>query len=145
MIPQVERLFSLIKERGWMGRIIPIGHIADLQEAIQSHYRNGFIRRGTLSRAAFFVLLRSSVESIGCVLYYHRRGAYASNADFLPLAGRASAGGCSANLRKLHTQDRECASDSDRMATARRLPHSETTASAQDACCSQRSSRLRAE
>jgi epoxyqueuosine reductase len=41
--PQVERLFTLIQERSWAGRIIPIGHVADLQEAIQSHHRNGFI------------------------------------------------------------------------------------------------------
>jgi epoxyqueuosine reductase len=43
MIPQVERLFILIQQRGWAARMIPIAHVTDLQETIQSQHRNGFI------------------------------------------------------------------------------------------------------
>ena len=38
MKPVVERLFNMIEERGWKGRIVPIGHLADLREAIRSFH-----------------------------------------------------------------------------------------------------------
>ena len=43
MIPQVERLFHMIEQRGWMGRIVPISHLADLQEAICSRFEHELI------------------------------------------------------------------------------------------------------
>jgi epoxyqueuosine reductase len=43
MISQVERLFARLRESGWAGRIIPIGHLAELREAIQNRYEDGLI------------------------------------------------------------------------------------------------------
>jgi epoxyqueuosine reductase len=43
MIPQVERLFNRIEDRGWMVRIVPIDRIADLREAIRGRYEDGLI------------------------------------------------------------------------------------------------------
>jgi epoxyqueuosine reductase len=43
MIPQVEKFFSMIEERGWKGRIVPIGRLADLQQAICGRYEHGLI------------------------------------------------------------------------------------------------------
>ena len=43
MKPQVEGLFNLIEERGWKSRIVPIGRLADLQEAICGRYERGLI------------------------------------------------------------------------------------------------------
>jgi epoxyqueuosine reductase len=46
MTPQVERLFHMIEERGWMGRIVPISHLADLQEAIGGRFEHGLLDEG---------------------------------------------------------------------------------------------------
>lgn len=43
MIPQVDRLFNRIKERGWMGRMVPIGHLSDLKEAICDRFQQGLL------------------------------------------------------------------------------------------------------
>jgi epoxyqueuosine reductase len=40
---KIERLFNMIKERGWKGQIVPIGHLADLQNAIVNRYEQGLI------------------------------------------------------------------------------------------------------
>jgi epoxyqueuosine reductase len=36
-------LLDMIEERGWRGRIVPIGRLADLQKAIRSGYESGLI------------------------------------------------------------------------------------------------------
>jgi len=43
MKPCVERLIDMIEERGWKSRIVPIGRLADLQEAICGRYEQGLI------------------------------------------------------------------------------------------------------
>ena len=43
MKPAVERFLNMMEERGWQSRIIPIGHLADLQEAICDRYEQGLI------------------------------------------------------------------------------------------------------
>jgi epoxyqueuosine reductase len=43
MIPQLEGLFHMIEDRGWMGRVVPISHLADLQEAIRGRYEQGLL------------------------------------------------------------------------------------------------------
>jgi epoxyqueuosine reductase len=39
------RLLAAIEERGWSGRIVPIPHLADLQEAIRGPYEAGLLDR----------------------------------------------------------------------------------------------------
>lgn len=39
----MDRFYSMIEERGWKSRIIPIGHLSDLQEAIFNRYENGLL------------------------------------------------------------------------------------------------------
>ncbi|MEW5980701.1 MAG: 4Fe-4S double cluster binding domain-containing protein [Acidobacteriota bacterium] len=43
MIPQARKLINMIEEHGWAGRIVPIGHLADLREAIRSRYEHGLL------------------------------------------------------------------------------------------------------
>jgi epoxyqueuosine reductase len=43
MKPQLERLFNMIEERGWKGRIVPVNHLADLRDAIFNRYEQGLI------------------------------------------------------------------------------------------------------
>ena len=43
MKPPVEEFLSLIDERGWKGRIVPIRHLADLREAIRGRAEQGFL------------------------------------------------------------------------------------------------------
>lgn len=43
MIPQVERLFRKIDERGWKGRIVPISHFPDIREAVCGRYEHGLL------------------------------------------------------------------------------------------------------
>lgn len=43
MPSQAERLFKKIEERRWMGRIVPIDHLTDLREAINSRCGHGLI------------------------------------------------------------------------------------------------------
>lgn len=43
MDPQVKRIFDKIEAQGWQGRMIPIGHLAGLREAIQGRYENGLL------------------------------------------------------------------------------------------------------
>ncbi len=43
MIPQVERFFRRVGERGWIGRMVPIDHLAELQEAICARYKLGLL------------------------------------------------------------------------------------------------------
>ena len=43
MKPREERFLDMIEERGWKSRIVPIGHLADLQEAICGRYDDGLI------------------------------------------------------------------------------------------------------
>jgi epoxyqueuosine reductase len=43
MIPQTERLFSKIEERGWKGRIVPIERLAELKDAICDRYERGLL------------------------------------------------------------------------------------------------------
>jgi len=43
MILEVNRLFNMIKGHGWAGRMVPIDHLVDLQEAIRSNYTLGLI------------------------------------------------------------------------------------------------------
>lgn len=43
MTPQVKRMFNLIDERGWAGRIVPIDHLADLRKAIRNRYEHGLL------------------------------------------------------------------------------------------------------
>jgi epoxyqueuosine reductase len=40
---QAESFLDMVGSRGWKGRIVPIGHLADLQEAISGRHRNGLI------------------------------------------------------------------------------------------------------
>jgi epoxyqueuosine reductase len=39
----MEKFFNMIEERGWKGRIIPIGHLADLKDAIFGPLKQGLI------------------------------------------------------------------------------------------------------
>jgi epoxyqueuosine reductase len=43
MIPQVERLFQKIEERGWKGQIVPISHLPDIREAVCGRYEHGLL------------------------------------------------------------------------------------------------------
>ena len=43
MKPRAERFLNMIEERGWESRIVPIGHLADLKEAISGRYGHGLI------------------------------------------------------------------------------------------------------
>jgi epoxyqueuosine reductase len=43
MMPQVERFLRKVAEQGWVGRMIPINHLVELQEAIWSRYRQGLL------------------------------------------------------------------------------------------------------
>ena len=43
MKSRVERFLNMIEERGWKGRIVPIGHLADLREAIRGRYERGLV------------------------------------------------------------------------------------------------------
>jgi epoxyqueuosine reductase len=43
MKPHVEKLFTMIEERGWKGRIVPISRLSDLQEAISGRYELGLL------------------------------------------------------------------------------------------------------
>lgn len=43
MIPQVERFFRRVEEQGWVARMVPIDHLADLQEAICGRYKQGLL------------------------------------------------------------------------------------------------------
>jgi epoxyqueuosine reductase len=43
MKPRIERLFEMIEERGWKARIVPIGRLADLREAICGRYERGLL------------------------------------------------------------------------------------------------------
>ena len=43
MKTRVKKLFNRIEEQGWKSRIVPISHLADLQEAIYSRYEHGLI------------------------------------------------------------------------------------------------------
>ncbi|HVP58376.1 MAG TPA: 4Fe-4S double cluster binding domain-containing protein, partial [bacterium] len=49
MNPAAEKLTSLIEERGWKGRIIPINRLADLRQAVLGRYEQALID-GTLYR-----------------------------------------------------------------------------------------------
>jgi len=40
---RAERFLGMIEERGWKGRIVPIGRLADLREAVRGRYEHGFI------------------------------------------------------------------------------------------------------
>jgi epoxyqueuosine reductase len=39
----MERLFNMIEERGWKGRIVPVSHLSDLRDAIIGRYKHGLI------------------------------------------------------------------------------------------------------
>jgi epoxyqueuosine reductase len=43
MRQKMEKLFNMIEEHGWRGRIVPIGHLTDLRHAIISRYERGLI------------------------------------------------------------------------------------------------------
>jgi len=43
MKPRVERLLDMIEGRRWKGRIVPIGRLAELEEAIRGRYKNGLL------------------------------------------------------------------------------------------------------
>jgi len=43
MKSRVEGFLKMIEERGWKSRIVPIGHLADLREAILGRYEQGLI------------------------------------------------------------------------------------------------------
>jgi epoxyqueuosine reductase len=43
MDPRIEHLSSLIEGRGWKGRSVPIGHLADLRQAIRGRYEEGLL------------------------------------------------------------------------------------------------------
>ena len=38
-----QSVFTMIEDRGWQSRIVPIGHLTDLQEAIRGRYERGLI------------------------------------------------------------------------------------------------------
>jgi epoxyqueuosine reductase len=58
----MERLFNMIEERGWKGRIIPIGHLADLKEAIIDRYEQGLIDETLYQDQLGFFSFNSPVE-----------------------------------------------------------------------------------
>lgn len=41
--PGVEKLFDRIEQRGWRGRMVPIHHLADLEEAIRGRHERGLL------------------------------------------------------------------------------------------------------
>lgn len=43
MKTRAERFLNMIEKRGWKGRVVPIGHLADLKEAIFGRYERGLI------------------------------------------------------------------------------------------------------
>ena len=57
MTPVVEKLFYMIEEQGWKARIVPIEHLADLEEAIRDRYESGLfdeaLYQGQLSFFSF--------------------------------------------------------------------------------------------
>jgi epoxyqueuosine reductase len=43
MLPGHQKLFDRIEQRGWKGRIVPIHHLADLDEAIRGRHERGLL------------------------------------------------------------------------------------------------------
>jgi epoxyqueuosine reductase len=43
MNPHVQRFLGMIEERGWKGRVVPVGRLADLEAAIHDPYEHGLL------------------------------------------------------------------------------------------------------
>jgi epoxyqueuosine reductase len=65
MKPVVERLFNMIEERGWKGRIVPIGHLDDLRDSIHSFYQQRFFDEALYQNQLSFLSFDPPADLLG--------------------------------------------------------------------------------
>lgn len=62
MKPFLERFFSMIDERGWKGRIVPISHLIELQEAIRGRHKRGLFDEAFFQEQLSFFSFKPPIE-----------------------------------------------------------------------------------